>query len=100
MLLKFRWPPRCRMWTGARTWPVGLRSSRTLHLSADGFHTVLLIVGAPDFVLTSRRVGKDMGWRQQRGDRSGFDFDNVIDRILWAIRRPHPVGDHQSLVIV
>jgi uncharacterized protein YbjT (DUF2867 family) len=40
---------------------VGLRTSRTLHLCPDGFHTVLLIVGAPDFVLTSRRVGKDMG---------------------------------------
>lgn len=35
-----------------------------LHLSADGFHAVLLIVGGPDFVLTSRRVSKNMGWRQ------------------------------------
>jgi hypothetical protein len=23
----------------------------------------------------------------------------VIDRILWAVRRPNPVGDHQILVI-
>src|ERR1700755_2885882 len=88
------------MRTGARTWPVGLPSSRPLHLCPDGFHAVLLIVGAPDLVLTSRRVGKDMGRRQQRGDRSGFDFDNVIDRILRAVRRPNPVGDHQELGIV
>src|SRR4051794_12594042 len=56
------------------------------HLGPEGFHIVLRIVAIPDFVLTSRTVGKDMGWRQQRGDRSRFDFDNVINRIFLAIR--------------
>jgi len=40
-----------------------------------------------------------MGRRQQRDDGSGFDFDYVIDRILGAVRRPNPVGNHQILVI-
>src|ERR1700753_1473965 len=82
-----------------RTGPVCLRSSWTLHLCRDGFHTVLLIVGAPDLVLIPRRVGKDMGRRQQRGDRRSFDFADVIDEILWPVRRPNPVSDHRILVI-
>src|SRR4051794_16403526 len=62
----------------------GPSRTRALHLCPDGFCSVLLIVGVPDLVLTSRRAGKYMGRRQQRGDQSVFDFDDVIDRILWA----------------
>lgn len=31
-----------------------------------------------------------MGWRQQRGDRSGFECDNVIDGILPGHSSPEP----------
>src|SRR4051812_34723916 len=74
-------------------------TSRVIRLFADAFHTVLLIVSVPDFVLTSSRLREYMRRRQQRRDRKRFDPDDVIDGVLGAVRRADPVRDHRVLVI-
>src|SRR6185437_9462672 len=68
-------------------------------LFSDGSHTILFIVSFPDLVLTSSRLGEYMRRRQEWSDRDDFDPDDVIDWVLWAVRRADPVRDHRILVI-